>query len=203
MTIQKRKGNFILTLVVGFILMISIGSSVQAAVSLQDATYNIGVKVFKSGETTESRSAGSVKSPAKIVVSGGKIQAQVAFKNTSLTEVKVGGSSAKVISTSGEWTTYQFSISNENATVPVSVMVPAMGATQTIDLSFQGNTADLVQGTEKKDTTTNKSATSDTKKNTNKTESPKTADDFNILITVLSAMFGMIALYGVVKKVKQ
>ncbi len=110
-----------------------------ASTSLPDGTYTVAVNVYAHGTTNVSRSADSVRTPATLIVTGGSIQAQVAFNNVNLQDISVGGEAASLISTNGDWTTYQFPIDSENATVPVSVAVTAMhGAQQTIDLAFQG-----------------------------------------------------------------
>ncbi|WP_193708277.1 NEAT domain-containing protein [Alkalibaculum sporogenes] len=223
----KRKRFFILSLLMALVLMVSIIPTVQAATTLADGTYEINVKVFKTGTTEDSLSKNSVTEKAKLIISEGNIQAQVAFKNTSLQDITVGGTLATVVSTEGEWTTYQFTISNENETVPVSVRVIAMGMVQVIDIAFQGSTANLIQepvnetpieeepvnetpveeepvnetpvGEEPVNETPVEETTNT--EGTEKVISPKTADDFNTLLP-LSILISMIALYSVVKRLK-
>lgn len=208
MSIQKRKGIFV-TLIITMVLMVTLLPAVQAATSLDEGTYTIGLKVYASGTTDESRSASSVKTPANMVVSADGIKVQVALNNTSLTEAKVGGSAATVVSTEGDWTTYEFAISDINATVPVNVKVPAMGNREvTIDLAFQGSTAALVKAAEEEKNTkdetnaSNNKNTNTTSNNTEKVASPKTSDDFNGVMVSAVIILSAGVLYVVRKKIK-
>ncbi len=147
-SIKKYKTFAVFVMLSAFIILTV--PIVKATGSLADGTYTIAVNVYKAGTTEASRSAGSVKTPATLIVSGGSIQAQAVFNNTSMTDIAVGGKAAEVVSTAGEWTTYQFPVASESATVPVSVKVPAMGGAQvTIDLAFRESTAVLVKAAEK------------------------------------------------------
>lgn len=134
--IKKR----ILALVLLLVFMASLAPAALAADVLADGAYTVEISVYKAGTTEASRSAGSVKTPAKLTVSGGKLTAQVAFKSESLTDISVGGTAAQVVAADGEWTTWSFALDSADATVPVTVTVPAMGSRMTIDLVFQGST---------------------------------------------------------------
>ena len=144
--IQIKKAGKALT----FFIMVMVATvlllTANADAALQKGTWEVEVKVYQAGTTQESRSGSSVKSPAVLKVGEEGLLAQVAFKHASMTDIVIGEASAQILASDDEWTTYQFTLTDENATVPVSVSVPAMGnARLIVDLAFLGNTAVLVE----------------------------------------------------------
>ncbi|MCP8952134.1 NEAT domain-containing protein [Bacillus safensis] len=140
-------------LFLSFVLLFALAPvSSASAAGLADGQYSAQYVVWKADSDSTSTANTYFEKPAKLVVKGGKIKAQVTLTNSSwITSFKTLDQGvykdAKVISTNAAANkrTVEFNVNSLTEVVPakVSVTVPAIGYTGNYDIRLKFDTASV------------------------------------------------------------
>ncbi|MFS0653921.1 NEAT domain-containing protein [Bacillus sp. 179-C3.3 HS] len=136
-----------------FVLLFAISPiSSASAAGLADGQYQVQYVVWKSDSQSTSTANSYFEKPAKLVIKGGKIKAQITLNNSSwITSFKTMDQGvykdAKVISTNQATNkrTVEFNVDSLTTVLPakVSVTVPAIGYTGNYDIRLKFDQASV------------------------------------------------------------